>query len=435
MTRFAEKTRRFLADNDLFHNCTGCLLAVSGGPDSMAMLRFFCSEQFPFPIAVAHVHHGLRRESDAEQEMVERFCRANNIPFYLHKADIRRTRPKGTSEESHARQIRYAFFEEQRKALGFSHLATAHTADDNVEVFFLHLVRGSGTAGLCGMEPLRDGHIAHPLLAVTKADTVSYCRETGTPYAIDRTNAEPICRRNRLRNEILPLFHAENPSFSEAVLRTERTLAADECFLSAEAETVRKRLTVSGTELKLDQTVPPALLSRALIAFFKTLSDTMLSQKHVDALTELIYKKKTSASVQLPDGFTAKRDYTVLRFFREEPEAVRFGPIPVAIGDVELPGIGILRVTHVQTGADLNDEHCHDLSVRSFQTGDRVCFFRKAGSKTLKKLFSDSKIPATERMKIPVVTASGTPAWVSGFGTDCAFSHGSAGLSFVLLKK
>ena len=85
----------------------------------MAMLRFFCSEQFPFPIAVAHVHHGLRRESDAEQEMVERFCRANDIPFYLHKADIRRTRPKGTSEESHARQIRMLFLKNSARHSAF----------------------------------------------------------------------------------------------------------------------------------------------------------------------------------------------------------------------------------------------------------------------------------------------------------------------------
>lgn len=435
MTMLAEKTRRFLEENDLFQNCTGCLLAVSGGPDSMAMLRFFCSGEFPFPLAVAHVHHGLRAESDAEKEMVEDFCRKNNIPFYLHQADIRKTRPRGASEEFHARQVRYAFFEEQRKTLGFSHLATAHTADDNVESFFLHLIRGSGTAGLCGMAPLRDGHIAHPLLAVTKKDTLAYCEETNTPYAIDRTNAEPICRRNRLRNEILPLLLAENPSFSEAVLRTERALSADEHFLSSEAEEIRRRLTVSETELKLDPSVPPALLSRVLIAFFKTLSDAMLSQKHVDALTELIYKKNTSASVQLPDGFTAKREYTVLHFFRDPPKPVRFGPIPVQIGETVLPGIGTLQVTYVQTGADLNDEHCNDLFVRSYQTGDRICFFRKAGSKTLKKLFSDSKIPATERTKIPVITVCGTPAWVSGFGTDHAFAHGNAGLSFVLLKK
>ena len=157
----------------LFEGCTGAVLAVSGGSDSMTMLSWFI-ENSPVLFAVGHFNHGLRAEADGEQKMLEEFCREKNVPFFAEKADIAKLCPKGVSTETLAREKRYAFLDALRKKLGYSHIFTAHNKNDNVETFLLNLIRGTGTDGACGIPPLRKDLVARPLLDLSKSEIVAY---------------------------------------------------------------------------------------------------------------------------------------------------------------------------------------------------------------------------------------------------------------------
>ena len=201
------------------------LAAVSGGADSVAMLRMLADAGRT--LAVAHYNHGLRDEAGEDEAFVKSLCGQWDLPFASERGNV----PKGAGVEAAAREMRYAFLERVRAERGLDCIATAHTADDNAETVLLNLTRGAGLPGLCGI-PYRRGRIVRPLLRVTREEILRYLSEREIPYREDASNRDTVYRRNFIRHQVIPALKKVNPSLTDAVTRLTDSLGEDEAYLA-----------------------------------------------------------------------------------------------------------------------------------------------------------------------------------------------------------
>jgi tRNA(Ile)-lysidine synthase len=212
------------------------LAAVSGGPDSLAMLHSLAAARDGggFRLGAVHVHHGQRPEADDDAAAVEQHCREWGVRCRVVRCDVpRRARERRLSLELAGREARYEAFREVALSEGYDHVATAHTADDQAETVLMRLLRGCSPDGLAGIprrRPLAPGSpitVIRPLLHVTRADVEAYCGRHGLHPLADPANADPRYLRNRLRHQVLPLLEAESPGVRAHLVRVSRDLAAD----------------------------------------------------------------------------------------------------------------------------------------------------------------------------------------------------------------
>jgi tRNA(Ile)-lysidine synthetase, N-terminal domain/tRNA(Ile)-lysidine synthetase, C-terminal domain len=218
------------------------VVAVSGGPDSLSLLDVL--HRLGYALVVAHYHHGLRPEADAEMAVVEAEARRRGLPFVAERGDVRAmAQAQKRSLEDAARRLRYAFVFRVAKEQGAQAVATGHTADDQAETLLLHLIRGAGAAGLRGMRPRSftpwsaTVPLVRPLLRVRRRDILAYARQRGLPVQHDPTNRDPAYTpRNRLRLEVLPRLAELNPRVVEALTRAAETLAAEDAWLEAQLD-------------------------------------------------------------------------------------------------------------------------------------------------------------------------------------------------------
>lgn len=217
----------------------GCRIvaAVSGGSDSMALLDILhtLAPSRGWSVTAAHVRYGLRgAAAGADCDLVASYCAARGIP--LHVRDL--SDAPHPADEAWMRQVRYAFLEEVRMTTGSDAVATGHTRDDLAETVLLHLLRGTGPAGLSGISYRRD-RIVRPMLDMSHADTIAYCRHRGIAYGEDITNTDTSYLRNRVRHELLPLLTARyNPAATDALVRLAHLAADDAAALTLLAETL-----------------------------------------------------------------------------------------------------------------------------------------------------------------------------------------------------
>lgn len=402
-------------NTDELKRCAGVVVGVSGGSDSMALLDMLFQKKIP--LAAAHVNHSLRPQADSEQRMVEAYCKRHKIPCYSMKADVGADCPAGMSVEEYARNVRYTFFEKLCAQLGYTHIATAHHADDNTETFFLNLLRGCGTAtAIPARRVTQTGHIiVRPLLDMKKEELIKYCQARSIPYCTDQTNFESFCKRNALRNEILPQLRRLNPGLDETVARFIRLSARDDAYLSKQAV---KLLRENGLNCTALSAAEPALATRAIRAAVKEQTGLILSEAVTENILKLLHSR-SGAKIDIGGGHFIQRVYGALQIDAQE---TAIAPQRLQPGQNELP-CGVLTLTRVRSGADISDAFAQDLYVRSKQPGDTVKLNRR-GTKTLKKLFSDAKIPVSKRAQIPVILNRNAIVFICGFGAAQGVSGG-----------
>jgi tRNA(Ile)-lysidine synthase len=200
------------------------LAAVSGGCDSVAMLRMLIDSNRE--VAAAHYNHGLRDEAEKDENFVRELCGQWGIPFISERGDVH----GGAGFEERARTMRYDFLERVRAGRGLDFIATGHTADDNIETVLLNLTRGSGLHGLTGI-PEQRGNIIRPILHLSRDDAERYLRERNIPWREDATNADTHYRRNHIRHKVIPALRQVNPSLTRAAVRLTAALREDEEYL------------------------------------------------------------------------------------------------------------------------------------------------------------------------------------------------------------
>lgn len=381
--------------------------AVSGGADSVALLfgLYLLKDKLTIRLSAAHYNHGLRgEESDRDEAFVRSLCDRLDIPLTTCKGNVV-AGPKGL--EAAARDARYAFLETLP-----GKIATAHTADDNAETVLMHLIRGTGLKGLGGIAPVR-GRLIRPMLNVTRQQVLAFLQEYNLSWVEDSSNGEDAFLRNRVRHHIMPLLHRENPRFAENTSAAAQRLRQDEAALG-ELAAYDQLPAVDGLK-----TLSPAVRSRMLERFLKEAGVREPETEHIALVESLLYSPKPSARAQLPGGVTVCRVYDRLQV---QSEQVEFTPVSLpAEGEVELPRLG-LRVVCAPAREIINNANTFTLDMqgpvelRSRQSGDEITL--PGGTKSLKKLFIDRKIPAHRRSQIPVLCDRKGILGICGIGPD-----------------
>jgi len=269
----------------------------------------------------AHVHHGLRgSDADADLEFVRDLCAGWGVPFYCRYVDVK-AEAHNASVEDTARRLRYQALAGIARDEGYTHVATAHTADDNAETLLLHLIRGSGLRGLTGIRPerpLAEGvTLIRPLLDMTRREVEDYARWHNLTWRTDGSNSDTVYTRNKIRHEILPLLREINPRAAETLHETAKRLAGDDAALDALASRHAESLTPHFL-----RTLPAALADRAIRAWVQTQRPgVFLSAVHSEALRHVFASHTPQGEVPLPGGVTAKRDRDA--FWLEDTQARR----------------------------------------------------------------------------------------------------------------
>ena len=222
-----------IVENNLIKANDKVVVAVSGGPDSMCLLDslYRLKNELNFNIIVAHVNHGIRKESEEEKEYVNKYCTKRNIPFSYLKVDVPKlSKEKKISEETCGRIVRYDFFEKVRQENNADVIAVAHNLNDNIETILLNQIRGCGLKGLIGMD-FKFNKIIRPLLTIEKKDILLYNNELELHPCFDKTNEEDIYLRNKIRLNLIPYLEELNPNLVTNISRMRNILKEDNEFI------------------------------------------------------------------------------------------------------------------------------------------------------------------------------------------------------------
>jgi tRNA(Ile)-lysidine synthase len=412
------------------------LVAVSGGVDSMALLHLLnaLAPEWGWQLAVAHFNHQLRgRSSDRDEALVCRTAAALQLPVTVGQGNVKAfAQQSGLSPEMAARKLRHEFLARTARAGGISTIALAHHADDQVELFFLRLLRGAGGEGLAGMRwrapsPMDPAiTLVRPLLDVTKAELEAYAHAAGVPFRADATNASHAVPRNRVRHELLPLLRAKyQPGLNRTILRAmeiaraEADLAGD---LAAQWLASGARRAKSPAFATLPLAVQRRVIQSQLPKLGLPLDFELVEQlrataaRPVNAGLNLFAVRDTAGRVKLISPAPA----TV--FNPAELEIKLTGRIRqatfagVTITWERLPAGKITIPPPPQPGREIYDaaKITGPVTLRHWRPGDRFQPLGLPRPLKLQDLFTNAKIPRERRRELLVATTQGEVFWVEG---------------------
>jgi len=408
-----QSARSALLQCGLWRNDAVLLCALSGGCDSVALLHTLCrlQRETPFSLHAVHVQHGLRgEESLADERFVRELCRSLKVPLTVENAGL--TGDMHTpGMETLARESRRRIFEKQLCTNRADALLTAHHLDDQAETVLMHLLRGTGLKGLGGIMPI-NGNVIRPMLSVTREEVEAFLEEWCLPHIEDSSNDTDAFLRNRLRHHVMPLLRQENPKIAKNLSRMALHLRQDEECLSTQAEYLAQTPAVSFL-----RQAHPAVRSRYLVKFLKDSGVKEPEDSHIALAEALVFSENPSARANFPGGVTIIRRYDQLEVLTGGGgmETVEL-PCP---GQVELPGLRVScapATELLQTPDTITVCPSGKIVLRSRLSGDTIRL--AGGTKSLKKLFIDRKIPASHRPEIPVVSDEQGILGVYGIGVN-----------------
>ena len=466
-----KKILNFIAEHRMLERGDRLVIGVSGGADSVCLLRLLCSYRASHELKLyaVHVNHGLRGEEAARDEkFVRELCNRLEVPCRVVSVDIREEAKRlHLSEEEAGRERRYRSFAEEAEKRGCTKIAVAHHMEDNAETLLFRMFRGTGVTGLSGIAPVSplgfawreeflqqnpEPAVIRPLLCVTRAEIEEYLRECGQEYCTDSTNEENDYSRNRIRNEILPVASGYINAQSVRNLNTlaNHARAVTE-YLQRQAEVLYERC-VTAEENRLcialqgaeEEVLLELVFRKCLYALAGKKRD--ISSVHIGALCGLC-KKQVGSRLDLPYGICARRSYDGILLYTEAVEQaepgmcnVRIEPWELAEGKtVELPGkSGCLRFCIKEMdafGPDASAEivkiarndytKCFDydkikdnISVRVPQEPDYLCIHPDGRKKLLKDYLVNAKVPQEERSSLHLVAEGNLVLWIPGKRTS-----------------
>lgn len=426
-------------------------VAVSGGPDSVALLHVLSAWRGPLKLEliVVHVNHGLRgRESEDDAAFVERLARQLDVPFCLKRLNLQRLlrERKGESRQAVAREKRYELLREASQEWRGTKVALGHTQDDQAETILMGMLRGAGLAGLSGMPAQRPPCVIRPFLHVSRAEIVQYLNRKQCGFRVDSSNASPKYLRNRVRHELIPLLRTFNPkivrvlSRQAAVLRQEHRLLDDAATVALES--VRIDDAQEGVTLGRSQflTHPTPVQRRMIILTVEKLPHTPgpLKREAVETILQHVVRGTSGAAARFHD-LNVEREYDRIIFSRSSVNGERTlnqeGHCPWSFpGSIRWPLTGQILEGTVRDADGVSirpdatvayldaDQFSRELVVRSWKRGDYFFPRGMAGKrKKIQDFFSDLKVRRSERHTVPILAAAEGIIWVGGYRSDHRF--------------
>ena len=407
-----------------FHENDCIVVGCSTGPDSMALLDMLLKirNKYHLSIIVAHVNHNVRKESYDECDFLKKYCYEKEIIF--ESMIIEKYGDDNFHNE--ARNIRYHFFEDIINKYNANYLMTAHHGDDLMETILMRLVRGSNLAGYSGFKEcvLMDGYsIVRPLIHFTKDELLEYDKINNVPYFIDSSNSKDKYTRNRYRKYVLPFLKEEDKNVHLKFLKFSNNLDEASKYINKERDKAIDRVS-EGEYILIDKFLAEdSYLQKEILYYLlnEYYQDdlVLLSDKHIELLLSIIRGKKVNCFVNLPNNVLACRNYNKFKLSVEVDEIVDY--------EIEFENFVTLPNNHtiekIEKSLDNSNNICRlnssdivlPLIVRTRKIGDRIKVKNMDGSKKIKDIFIDNKIPLEKRDSWPIVVDSiGNVVWIPG---------------------
>ena len=418
--------------------CPRVSVAVSGGADSMALLRILCrlAPELGMTVSACHVNHGLRGEAaDKDEAFVREQCACLGVPLMVYTAAGQGEKVPDNGSENWARQLRYRCFAQEVEH-GARWVATAHTGNDQAETLLFRLARGTGPHGAAAIRPVR-GVFVRPLLCLTRQDTEQYCAAAGQPFVTDESNFSVEYARNRIRWQVLPALEQVNTAavknlraFCDKMERVDAYLTQEGTRLLKNAASAVQGEGMQGPwSRQVLAEAPPLLLEAALHQLIEPIRDP--EEKYVRLLAEAI---RTGGVIQLTDTVSFAARGKKLRLIRDAVQETAYQMVteyPLKIGEYRFPGGYEVRVKVLakQEWENIQCVHKKDLKnvadyaripmsakLRTRQSGDRFYAAGRCGGKSLKKLYNEEGVPLSRRALLPLMGAESEVLWLWGHG-------------------
>ena len=455
-----ERVRATIAEHQLIARGDKVIVGVSGGPDSLTLLHALCvcarRDELPFTLHVAHLNHQLRADAQADADFVTAIARAWHLDATIESRDVNAlAQAEHLSIEEAARQARYAFLAEVAQRQGASVIAVAHHRDDQVETVLMHFLRGSGLAGLRGMNyksqltnyqlPITNIYLIRPLLDVTRAEIEGYVQANGLTPRQDQSNLDTTFFRNRLRHEVLPYLEALNPNLREVINHSARAIADDYDFLNAAVEAAFAQIARESDGTIIFSrgawcALHPALQRGTLRAAVHRLRGNLrdVNWIHVEDARRIALDKDAGAQATLPDGLTLVVGYDDF-IIADSQSNIPLPDLPLLrINELVLPenGVTALRETNWVIETRVMDSRPSETTDRRTATfdiamcrGEKKLRRRQASdrfqpvgmnghSRSLHEYLIDEKIPRAVRELLPLLVVDDQIAWVCGWRVD-----------------
>lgn len=422
------------------------VVAVSGGPDSMALLhllhRMTGESAMLKGVYAVHINHGLRGvESEEDEEYVREFCDRYHIPLQVERVDVKGyQQASGLGIQEAARYLRYQVMERIAVTMDADVVATAHHADDQIETMLMRLIRGTGPEGLRGIPvKRRQGEITiiRPLLSCYKDELEQYCEENEIHPRMDSSNETDKYTRNRLRRRVIPLLRELNPRVGEAFLQLRQIVESENEWMEKMARDSLQKVILEKDQHKiiiqrdLFQKYELPLQRRVCKLILSCLFDTGSGEwtfALVQDILKVIHSSSPSAFHLLPGGGEVRRRYDHVLFLRESGDKA----IKKFRYELKIPGITYIPELDLSIFAEITDDPPRladgterravfdldalngPLIVRTREQGDRIQLMHGKGSQKLKDVLINQKIPKDERDLFPVITMENKVIWIPG---------------------
>ncbi len=438
-------------------------MALSGGADSVALLRILAARSAELGLAIhaAHLHHGLRgAEADADLKFCRDLADGLGLPFHESHVDTaeearassKTSKPAESIEEA-ARRLRYSWFRTLMSTIPVDAVATAHTLDDQAETVLAKFLRGAWTKGLAGISPKLAspawaGTIVRPLLGASRAEIEAYLRELGQDWREDTSNRSLTFTRNRIRHELLPLLVGWNPRLREHMTQTAVLARDEEAWWQAELDRLAPQMILPGrpvrgggraagsgfgSGLAIDVTRLAALapaLQRRIIRCAADQFGAALDFSATEAVRSLALEGRAGQKIALPHNLCAERTARELRLsphfepssHGEKPAAgaeVYQVPIP---GEIDAPAFGLRLRIEIRAFAKRSKAAngpaaklpAMTATLRNWRPGDRVRLRYSGGPRKVKEVLERKRVTGTDRAVWPVLEIGGRIVWMRG---------------------
>jgi tRNA(Ile)-lysidine synthase len=431
MDEIVDRFEATLINRKLLSKGDRILVALSGGPDSMALLHLFIrlKSKYDLTIAAAHLDHAIRPASAKDQEFCLKTCQALHIKLHSKRLNIAAlAKRNGISIEEAGRQARYAFFDTLANKYRYTKIATGHTLDDSVETVLFNLTRGTGLSGLSGI-PRQRGQIVRPLLDFEKSELLSWLKAVKAKYVRDTSNRLLDYSRNRIRLKILPEFEKINSAAKSNIARLSE-------IISEELEFIRG-FTVSAYEdvlfesgngkivLDLGKLVQydKSLRKKVLQEAFSNLCGKMGNLSSQDLSRALgIIDGKSGGRAPLTQGIYIEKSQGRLAILKASSQPAELKLLIPGITRIHDRSIRARVISKSEMGnfglgnynIYLDREKMKNITVRFSRPGDKIRPLGMKGHRLLSDIFIDCKIPEFEREAVPLILSDQKIAWIAG---------------------
>ena len=465
---FVRQMHRFILRHAMIENGETVIVAVSGGADSLALLYGLHAlrTQLNCQLHVAHLNHCLRSDADADADFVQQHATNLELPCTIGRANVPLLMKRWKlSVEASARRARYQFYEDVCTQIRATKVALGHHRDDTAETVLMNLIRGSGTTGLKGIAPVRDGKFIRPLTNFTRQQIEAFLTSIGLVHRQDSTNTDTRYLRNRIRHELIPLLERNyNPNIKAGLSRTADVLGAESEYLDTvtqeafEASRIRDSTKVDALATSGSVTLDRAKFQQYHIAIQRRILRRSFAEMlgytgdlyfaHCEAMLNLIEGDSPNAVLALPNGLRFRRAYQCL-IFEISTGAIETESFAYLLA---VPGKAFITALNAEIIAEVGDIRSREaldlpdgkfeavfdyeklkemfanpssetlpLTVRNRRQGDRFQPYGMRGTKKLKDFLMDAKVPRYERNSVPLLVCGDEMLWIVGYTTSDRF--------------